>query len=122
MSGHPEFFWNIEDRNSSRPPDTPSICASKTRVGCMKFLIERTKALPGEDILIGSDEVTMTAIVSGKKNEGIALDGAYLLPNSRKPIFKFKFEAFFTGGFGVVSGGTRIVSSSGLGDRWELVD
>ncbi len=116
MSGHPDFFWNIEKTTTA----TDHICASKTRVGSTKFLIERTKAKPGEDILIGSDDVKITAIVSGKKSNTIALDGAYL--RSNKSAFEFKFEAFFKGGFGVADGDKKIWWSSGFGDRWELVE
>lgn len=122
LSGRSDIFWNNEGRTSNNIQGKPRICASTTRVGCTKFLIERTKTVPGEDILIGSDEVTMTAIVSGKRGDGIALDGADLQPNNKNNIFKFKFEAFFTGGFGVVSGSNVVMRSSGLGDRWELVD
>lgn len=121
----PDYFWTINFVQQL------GRVALTNQGGPPKFIIQRANPLPydcspEEDILIGSDEVTITVIL-GDTQEAIVIgdsDNNTLQLGRNAPALKFEFGLLTSkGGFGVKPWATDIrFKSDGYGDEWELVN
>lgn len=120
----PDYFWSINLVREGRVDLT-------NQAAPPKFVIQRANPLPydcspEEDILIGSDEVTIAVIIEDTQLAIVIgdLDDNTLHFERNAPALKFEFGLLTSkGGFGVRPWTTDVqFKSDGSGNEWELVN